>query len=103
MPENTWSARIGTVPVQRLPEQPILPIPAVRSASVAGRTIQDSTYAPHPPQRPLPADAPNIVVILIDDAGPGLPDTFGGRVHTPTLSRVHQQGVGFNRFHTTAM
>lgn len=103
MPENTGSARIGTVPVQSLPEQPILPIPAVRSASVAGRTIQDSTYAPHPPQRPLPADAPNIVVILIDDAGPGLPDTFGGRVHTPTLSRVHQQGVGFNRFHTTAM
>ncbi|UOQ57833.1 arylsulfatase [Leucobacter allii] len=51
----------------------------------------------------LPDDAPNILVVLIDDAGPGLPDTFGGEVKTDTLSRVLGEGIGFNRFHTTAM
>lgn len=97
------TASTAVIAQQRLPEQPILPVPPERPGSVAGRTIQESTYAPKPPRRLLPDDAPNIVVILIDDAGPGLPDTFGGEVHTPTLSRVHRQGVGFNRFHTTAM
>ncbi|MDQ7879782.1 arylsulfatase [Microbacterium sp. QXD-8] len=43
------------------------------------------------------------MIILIDDAGPGLPDTFGGEVRTDTLSRVLEGGIGFNRFHTTAM
>lgn len=95
--------RSRVLPERPLAEQPTLPVPAERSGSVAGRTIQDSTYSPNPPRRLLPSDAPNIVVILIDDAGPGLPDTFGGDVHTPTLSRVQQQGIGFNRFHTTAM
>ncbi|WP_336502588.1 arylsulfatase [Microbacterium paraoxydans] len=44
-----------------------------------------------------------MLIILIDDAGPGLPDTYGGEVRTDTLSRVQGEGVGFNRFHTTAM
>ena len=35
--------------------------------------------------------------------GRGLPDTYGGEVHTPTLSRIANTGVSFNRFHTTAM
>ena len=52
---------------------------------------------------PAAEDAPNILIVLIDDAGPGLPDTFGGEVHTDTLSRVLHEGLGFNRFHTTAM
>jgi arylsulfatase A-like enzyme len=41
--------------------------------------------------------------VLIDDAGPGLPSTFGGEVRTDTLTRIHDQGIGYNRFHTTAM
>jgi arylsulfatase A-like enzyme len=53
--------------------------------------------------RRLPEDAPNILIVLIDDAGPGLPTTFGGEVRTDTLTRVHEQGIGYNRFHTTAM
>jgi arylsulfatase A-like enzyme len=38
-----------------------------------------------------------------DDAGPGLPSTFGGEVHTPTLDRITQSGIAYNRFYTTAM
>lgn len=80
-----------------------LPFPERRSGSVAGITMQESTYSPLPVERRLPADAPNILIVLIDDAGPGLPSTFGGEVHTPTLDRVRGEGLGFNRFHTTAM
>jgi arylsulfatase A-like enzyme len=65
--------------------------------------MQESSYENRVKERHLPEDAPNILLILIDDAGPGLPDTFGGEVHTDTLSEIRDQGIGFNRFHTTAM
>ena len=65
--------------------------------------MQESTYSPRPAPKYLPDDAPNILVVLIDDAGPALPDCLGGDVHTPNLQAVKDAGVGFNRFHTTAM
>src|SRR5262245_61727181 len=80
-----------------------LPFPPTPSASIAGRTMQESVYRRREAPRRLPADAPNIVIVLVDDAGPALPSTFGGEVRTATLDRVWREGVGFNRFHTTAM
>jgi len=80
-----------------------LPFPVKPSGSIAGRTMQESIYSPLPEEKRLPDDAPNILIVLIDDAGPGLPDVFGGEVHTPTLERVYHDGIGYNRFHTTAM
>ena len=93
----------GSVIGSPLPPARTLPFPPAASGSVAGRTMQESTYSPRPPERHLPADAPNVLIILIDDAGPALPSTFGGLVHTPTLDRIRADGVGYNRFHTTAM
>ncbi|MCY4727063.1 arylsulfatase [Nocardioides sp. STR2] len=90
-------------PFAKLPRQDVLPFPPTPSASRAGRTMQDSVYEPRAPERRLAPDAPNILVVLIDDAGPGLPDTFGGDVRTATLTRVLSEGIGYNRFHTTAM
>ncbi|TWT40750.1 arylsulfatase [Botrimarina hoheduenensis] len=81
----------------------VLPFPPTPSGSVAKRTMQESTYSPLPIPNRLPDNAPNVLIILIDDAGPGLPDTYGGVVHTPTLTRIADSGVSFNRFHTTAM
>lgn len=81
----------------------VLPFPPTPSGSTAARTMQESTYKPLPQPRRLPVDAPNILIILIDDSGPALPDTYGGDIHTPTLSRIANTGVSFNRFHTTAM
>ncbi|NKZ63640.1 sulfatase-like hydrolase/transferase, partial [Rhodococcus hoagii] len=80
-----------------------LPFPPVPSGSVAGRTMQESVYSPRPRSRRLPSDAPNILVVLVDDAGPGLPTGFGGEVNTPTLDRMLGEGIAYNRFHTTAM
>ena len=83
--------------------QEVLPFPPTPSASTAGRTMQESVYQQRVQPTRLPDDAPNILIVLIDDAGPGLPTTFGGEVRTETLSRVHNEGIGYNRFHTTAM
>ena len=77
--------------------------PPTPSASIAGRTIQESVYKQRVEPRRLPADSPNILIVLIDDAGPGLPSTFGGEVQTPTMERIVKEGIAYNRFHTTAM
>ena len=80
-----------------------LPFPPTPSASTAGRTMQESIYKRRVEPRRLPSDAPNILIVLIDDAGPGLPTTFGGEVATPTMDRMVREGIAYNRFHTTAM
>lgn len=87
----------------KLPGGETLPFAPIPSASIAGRTLQESTYAQRTVPRRLHDDAPNIVIVLIDDAGPGLPTMFGGEVRTDTLDRVCAEGVSYNRFHTTAM
>ncbi len=50
-----------------------------------------------------PAGAPNVLLVLIDDAGFGNPSTFGGPIQTPNLSRVAGSGLRYNRFHVTAL
>jgi len=83
--------------------QEVLPFPPKPSGSIAGRTIQDSIYSPLPAVRHLPKDAPNILIVLIDDVGPGQSSTFGGEIATPTMDRIVGEGIAYNRFHTTAM
>ncbi|HNP57984.1 MAG TPA: arylsulfatase [Gordonia sp. (in: high G+C Gram-positive bacteria)] len=86
-----------------LPDGGVLPFPPVPSGSIAGRTLQESTYHPRQIPKRLHDGSPNIVIVLIDDAGPGLPSTFGGEVTTSTLDKICDEGVTYNRFHTTAM
>ncbi|QDT70724.1 Arylsulfatase [Planctomycetes bacterium MalM25] len=83
--------------------QQVLPFPPTPSGSQAGLTIQDSTYQKRVTPKRLSDDAPNILIILIDDVGPATPSTYGGEINTPTLSRVANLGVSYNRFHSTAM
>lgn len=51
----------------------------------------------------MPKDAANVLIVSIDDADFGVPDTFGGFAHTPTLSKLARQGISVNRFHTTSI
>jgi arylsulfatase A-like enzyme len=81
----------------------VLPFPPTPSASIAGPTLQESTHRRRVEQSHLPADAPNILIILLDDVGFGLADTYGGPIHTPTLSRIADEGISYNAFHTTAI
>ena len=63
----------------------VLPFPPTPSASVAGATLQDSTMTWRKEPQRLKPDAPNVLIVLIDDVGFGIADTFGGEVHTPIL------------------
>lgn len=48
-------------------------------------------------------DAPNVVLVLLDDVGFGAASTFGGVIETPTLDMLAGEGLRYNRFHTTAI
>jgi uncharacterized membrane protein len=86
------------------PDRTVLPIPDRAFGGAAGHTLDasaaDWSFIPGPS---APEGAPNVLVILIDDAGFGGPDTFGGGIATPNLTRVQQMGVTYNRFHVTAV
>ena len=83
--------------------QDVLPFPPVPSASTAGLTLKDSVYKKRVEPKRLADGVPNILIILMDDVGPGTPSTYGGEVNTPTLNRVAKLGISYNRFHSTAM
>jgi arylsulfatase len=83
--------------------QEILPFPPTPSGSTAGLTMQDSIYKKRVEPQRLATNAPNILIILMDDVGPGQASTYGGEINTPTLSRIAKLGISYNRFHSTAM
>ena len=50
-----------------------------------------------------PEKAPNVVIVLIDDQGFGTSSAFGGPVNEPTADMLAEEGLRYNRFHTTAL
>jgi len=87
-----------------VPDRTVLPIPDRSFGGTIGRhlgeSVGDWTIIPSPK---APEGAPNVLICLIDDAGFGGPDTFGGGIATPNLTRVQEMGVTYNRFHVTAV
>src|SRR5947209_11314122 len=81
-------------------DRTVLPRPAQPFQGVAKRTLEGSVASFTKPLKP-PAGAPNILLVLIDDAGFGNPSTFGGPVATPTFDKLAAQGLRYNRFHVT--
>ncbi len=86
--------------------QQMLPPPDGAFEGKIGLTYKDSE--PVKPKLKTPEtfgikDAPNILIVLIDDCGFGQMGTFGGAIPTPALDRVANNGLRFNRFHTTAL
>jgi arylsulfatase A-like enzyme len=85
------------------PTGPNLPFPPTPSASIVGRTLAESEHRWRQTPRHIPEDAPHIVILMTDDSGFSNLETFGGPVHSPTMSRLRERGIAYNRFHTTAM
>jgi arylsulfatase A-like enzyme len=54
------------------------------------------------PLRP-PKDAPNVLVVLLDDVGFAASSAFGGPCQTPNFDTLASSGLKYNRFHTTAL
>ena len=82
----------------------VLPIPDVRPFSLTTYDAKDpdTKYPPIQDLRP-PKKAPNVLLVLIDDAGFGSSSVFGGPCQTPTAEKLAANGLKFNRFHTTAL
>jgi hypothetical protein len=84
--------------------QETLPRPEPTFKGKIGITYQDSQ-----PDTALfqaakaPDGAPNVLLVLIDDAGFGSASTFGGPIATPTFDRLAANGLRYNTFHTTAL
>ncbi|WP_337288924.1 sulfatase-like hydrolase/transferase, partial [Candidatus Methylomirabilis sp.] len=93
---------VGAVFVGTAWAQITLPPPEPPFKGKIGRTYKESQ-----PDKILitksPDGAPNILVVLIDDAGFGSWSTFGGQIPTPNLDRLAQGGLSYTRFHTTAL
>ncbi|UFX49218.1 arylsulfatase [Bradyrhizobium sp. 41S5] len=56
-----------------------------------------------PPRVAPPRGAPNVLLIITDDAGFGVPSTFGGVIPTPTMDRIANSGLRYNRVFSTAL
>lgn len=70
-----------------------------------GKIEREATQSkPYWPARIVPPKgAPNILLIMTDDAGYGVASTFGGVIPTPTLDRIAENGLRYTNFHSTAL
>ena len=56
------------------------------------------------PRRPTPGpDAPNVVIVLVDDLGFSDLGCYGSEIPTPNLDRLAAGGLQFTNFHVTPM
>ncbi len=79
-----------------------LPPPPQKFKGVIKETANKSK--PYWPARVIPPKgAPNILLIITDDSGYGVPSTFGGVIPTPALDRVAANGLRYTNFHSTAL
>jgi arylsulfatase A-like enzyme len=71
-----------------------------------GGVIKDDALQSKPwwePRIVPPKQAPNVLLIITDDAGFGVPSTFGGVIPTPAMDRVASNGLRYNNIHSTAL
>ena len=86
------------------PDRSKLPIRMQPFAGVANKTLDGSQPDWEAIGHVEPPDgAPNVLLVLIDDAGFGNPATFGGPIDTPNYTRIAEEGLRYNRFHVTAL
>jgi arylsulfatase len=100
-PENGRSKRNDA---SQIVDGSSIPNPDPEFKGKIGKTIKDSE--PDPTlfiPRSAPEGAPNILLILLDDAGFGASSTFGGPCNTPTFTKLAESGLSYNSFHTTAV
>jgi arylsulfatase len=101
---SCFAAELGSSVAQTATGTPsVLPRPDFHFTGNVGRTFLDSDKPQFPQPVRAPSGAPNIVIILIDDAGFGQFSTFGGGVPSPTMDRLAAEGLRYNNFHTTAL
>ena len=94
----------GSLSAPDLKHRSHLPMPNTVWPSLITYDAKDpgTKYPPIEQLRP-PKGAPNVLIILIDDAGFGSSSAFGGPCQTPNAEKLAASGLKYNRFHTTAL
>jgi arylsulfatase len=77
------------------------PPPQKFEGKIERNAAQSKTY--WPARVVPPKGAPNILLIMTDDAGFGVPSTFGGVIPTPALDRIAKAGLRYTNFNSTAL
>jgi arylsulfatase len=85
------------------PDRTVLPIQTPKPPVYTELDVRSVKQKPPHYEVKAPNGAPNVVIVLIDDMGFGVPGTFGGPVPMPTMDRLAQGGLRYNNFHTTAL
>jgi arylsulfatase len=89
---------------ERMQGRDVLPIPDQPYSGLVTFDAKDpETKFPPIEEVHPPKDAPNVLIILIDDVGFGASSAFGGPVHTPAAEKLAGGGLKYTRFHTTAL
>lgn len=83
--------------------QAVLPYAETKFRGVVGTSYLDSDPAEFPAPVTAPQGAPNVLLVLVDDAGFGQFSVSGGGVPAPHMEALAAEGVLFTRFHTTAV
>ena len=79
-----------------------LPAPAPKFGGV----IKNDAMQPKrwwAPRVAPPQGAPNVLLIITDDSGFGVPGTFGEFIPTPAMDRIANEGLRYNRVFSTAL
>src|ERR1700733_10228819 len=106
--DRQWSPfitqRLGTMGLEDKKHRSHLPIATSERTGFIAYDAKDpdSKFPPIEQLRP-PKGAPNVLIILIDDAGFGSASAFGGPCQTPSAETLAAAGLKYNRFHTTAL
>jgi arylsulfatase len=79
-----------------------LPAPPPKFGGVIKENAKDSKPW-WPPTVVPPKGAPNVLLIMTDDQGYGVPGTFGGVIPTPALDRIAKAGLRYTQFNSTAL
>lgn len=86
--------------------QQILPHPDPIFTGKVGLTYEDSESEKAELKVPSTfgiENAPNVLLVMLDDAGYGQTSTFGGGIPTPNLDKLAARGLSYTQFHTTGV
>ena len=92
----------GSPSATMTPDGRYLPNPQLKFGGEIGLSAQDSKPYWQPQVVP-PKGAPNVLLIMTDDAGYGVSGTFGGVIPTPTLDRIANMGLRYTQVNSAAL
>lgn len=84
-------------------DRTVLPIHLPKADIYTELDVRNIKEVPKRHEIVAPKGAPNILLILIDDMGFGVSNTFGGPAQMPTIDALAQSGIRYNHFHTTSL